>query len=135
MYLILKRVGQTPYSVWLLPEHKSTFSWLWDTIKTPLIVFGTVLIGFIFFDYIPYTSEWIRKIPCLPTILNTIEYIPNKIGNWIGSWFTNPTTPPAGGDNPPVPNVGNKGKGVSLPPAAAAAMPAGGEDTGSSKFS
>ena len=92
-------------------EHIST----WDKIKTPLFIVGTVLLGFIFFDYIPYTSELIRKIPCLSTVLNTIEYIPNKIGNWIGSWFTNPTTPPAGGDNPPAPNMGNRGKDINLP--------------------
>ena len=37
---------------------------------------------------IPFTSDLIRKIPGLTTALNTIEYIPNTVGNWISSWFS-----------------------------------------------
>ena len=61
-------------------EHKSTTTWLWDNVKTGLVVFGAILVGFIFFDYIPYTSEWIRIITLLVSpikisnLLTVVDY-------------------------------------------------------------
>ena len=60
----------------------------WSKFMTPLFIVGSIVTVVIFIDYIPFTSDLIRKIPGLTTALNTIEYIPNTVGNWISSWFS-----------------------------------------------
>ena len=79
----------TPIAFTPVPEEVApvSSSW-WSKFMTPLFIVGSIVTVVIFIDYIPFTSDLIRKIPGLTTALNTIEYIPNTVGNWISSWFS-----------------------------------------------
>ena len=83
----------TPIAFTPVPEEvapllfEGSSSW-WSKFMTPLFIVGSIVTVVIFIDYIPFTSDLIRKIPGLTTALNTIEYIPNTVGNWISSWFS-----------------------------------------------
>ena len=74
----------TPIDFTPIPEVVTQSTWS-DRFRTPLVIVGSILAVTIFFDYIPFTSDLVRKLSWLSAILNTIEYIPNTIGNWIGS--------------------------------------------------
>ena len=72
-----------------VPEEVAPVSSSWRSkFMTPLFIVGSIVTVVIFIDYIPFTSDLIRKIPGLTTALNTIEYVPNTVGNWISSWFS-----------------------------------------------